>query len=75
MRVADIAYTYVLGLPVILWFGLGALATMALAYAIGFLNHRGIRVIAFKHHRPAATLSVILALAHVFLAVAPDLGL
>jgi len=75
MKISEIAYSEFLGLPAIMWGGIITLLMFALTAAIAILNHRGIRKIPFKYHKPLAILSLALGLIHGLLGMLSYLGL
>jgi len=74
VKIAQIAYTQTLGLPLILWGGIVSFLMLALTFAIGFLNSRGIRIIKFKYHKPTAYVAILLVIIHGLLAMLAYLG-
>ena len=64
MSVTQIAYTIILGFPVLIWGGLLTLSMFLLSASVGFLNTHGIRIIKFKHHKTIAYLAIAIALIH-----------
>ena len=74
MKVSQLAYTEVLGLPAILWGGMLSGILLLLTATIGFLNARGIRVIKFKYHKSTAYLAVLAGLFHGIIAILAYFG-
>lgn len=74
MKFGVLAYTEILGLPIIGWGGLVSLILLLLTATIGFLNKRGIRMIPQKYHQPMAYLTVIVATFHGLLGMLSTLG-
>jgi hypothetical protein len=72
--IRDFSYTFLLGQPVFIWFGIMAFAMMLMTAVIAILNHKGIHVIPFKYHPWCATATITFTLVHVFLIVASRLG-
>jgi hypothetical protein len=59
-----IAYTPILGRPLILWAGLTTLILLISTATVGALNMRGITTIPLVWHFRLAKLTILLALAH-----------
>ena len=74
MKISQIAYTEVLGLPILLWGGMATGIMLTLTAAIGFLNAHGIRIIKFKYHKPTAYLTLALGLFHGLIGILAYLG-
>ena len=74
MRIGELAYKMFMGLPMIGWGGIITLALLILTFSIGFLNHRGIRVIPFKYHKPAAAATLLFGVVHGAIGVLSNLG-
>ncbi|MFH1722683.1 MAG: hypothetical protein ABH950_08790 [Candidatus Altiarchaeota archaeon] len=74
MVFAEIAYTEVLGLPVIVWGGIISLLMLSVAFLSGYLNARGNHIIPFKYHKPLAVIALICAIGHGLLAIGANLG-
>jgi hypothetical protein len=75
MAVSEIAYTQILGVPVVIWGGITTLLMLLLTAAVGFLNAKGIHTIPFKYHKPCAFATIILAFCHAALVILSNTGL
>jgi hypothetical protein len=75
MKLSDIAYTELLGTPVVYIFGGIALALMVLAGLIAYLNTKGNHTIPFKYHPKVAFAAYLFVLVHVVLALAFKFGI
>ncbi len=65
----DIAYSLVLGKPLVLWLGLATAGVVAAALAVVFLNnYTKVRIPIVWHNRLAAA-AIVLALIHIALAI------
>jgi hypothetical protein len=66
---ANIAYTKVLGLPVVGWGGIATLTLFLVTAVVGVLTLRGILRIPVKVHVVLAALAVLMALSHGLLGI------
>ena len=62
--ISKLAYTMILGKPVVMYGGILAFFLLLLAALIGFLNTRGIRIMPFSWHPKLALAAIIVALIH-----------
>lgn len=62
--ISQLAFTQILGLPMLAWGGLTGLALAILVATIGYLNMRGIQFLNVKWHRLLAAITIIFALFH-----------
>ena len=62
--IQGIAYSLVLGKPLIMYMGILTYLSFIFTAAIGLLNFKGIRVVPFKWHPRMAILSIALATIH-----------
>ena len=74
MKVGELAYKELLGLPIIGWGGLISITLLVLTFSTGYLNHKGIRIIPFKYHKPLAILTLIFVTIHGAFGVLSNLG-
>ncbi len=69
IMISKIAYTIILGKPLIMYFGIFTISFLLLTAIIAFLNLRAINVIPFKWHTRLAVVTIILAICHATLAL------
>jgi hypothetical protein len=62
-----IAYTLILGKPLIMYLGILTYISFIFTATVGYLNFKGKTVIPFKWHPRLATISIILATLHAIL--------
>jgi len=74
MKVGELAYSELLGLPMIVWGGSLTLALLILTSSIGYLNKRGNHTLPFKYHKPAAMLTVCMGIIHGLMGMLASLG-
>jgi hypothetical protein len=74
MKVGELAYTELLGLPMIAWGGILSILLLTITFLSGYLNHRGIRVIPFNYHKPLAFVTLVFASIHGAIGVLSNLG-
>ena len=55
---------YILGLPVVGWGGLASFILVSFTFLIGYMNHRGVRVIPLKYHKPSAMVALAVVIVH-----------
>ncbi|MFA6321991.1 MAG: hypothetical protein WCX71_00755 [Candidatus Buchananbacteria bacterium] len=72
--ISTLAFTKILGLPLIAWGGMLGLIMMIFVAVIGALNLRGIRLLNLKWHRGLALLAIIIAILHGFIGTLALLG-
>lgn len=71
---SEFAYSLIFGKPVIFYLGVITLFSFFFTASIAMMNKRGISYISFKWHPRMAKISLVLALAHGFLALSYYLG-
>lgn len=62
--IREIAFTTVLGLPLIMYSGLATLFSLLFTATVGYLNFHGKIIIPFKWHPRLAALTITLAIIH-----------
>lgn len=62
--IQSLAYTLILGKPMIMYGGIFALLLLLATATIGFLNSKGIRTIPFQWHPRLALLTLLVAIVH-----------
>ncbi|OGI26708.1 MAG: hypothetical protein A2359_03460 [Candidatus Moranbacteria bacterium RIFOXYB1_FULL_43_19] len=72
--ILKIAYTLILGLPIVAYLGMLALLSLFSTATIGYLNFKGNTKIPFKWHLRLAKLTIFLALVHALFALSAYLG-
>ena len=72
--IQNIAFTQILGLPVIAYGGMTTLLLVLFTSIVGFLNYRGITTIPFKWHPVLALLTIIFSLVHGIMGLSIFLG-
>ena len=71
----DIAYNTILGLPLVLWVGLSAMALLILAViSVSLTRYTQIRI-AIGWHTWLALAGLVMGVIHVILALSPYLGI
>lgn len=75
MKIAEIAYTEVLGMPIVVWGGITTLTLLIITAAIGWLNTHGKRVAPFKVHVRLGFITIIFGVLHGLLVIASNMGL
>jgi len=74
MKVGQLAYTDVLGLPLLAWGGIASLILLILTFSVGALNRRGVHIIPFNYHKPLAVATLIVAIFHGLMGLLASLG-
>jgi hypothetical protein len=74
MKVGELAYKELLGLPMIGWGGIISITLLIATFLTGYLNHRGIRIIPFKYHKPLAYVTLVVAVIHGTIGILSNLG-
>jgi hypothetical protein len=69
----NIAYTMLLGKPLIIYLGLVVYFSFAVGASVPLLNHRGIHWLPFRWHRPAALVGLTVGAFHGLLALVSNL--
>jgi hypothetical protein len=64
----------VFGLPLVGWGGVLTLTLLVVAFSVGFLNKRGIRIIPFRYHAPLAYAAMAAAVIHGTVGILSNLG-
>lgn len=59
-----LAYTLVLGQPVIMYGGIITLILLVTTAVVGYLNFKGIHVIPFRWHPRLAMVTIVIAIVH-----------
>lgn len=72
--IRDIAYTMVLGKPLIAYGGMVTYTLLILTAAIAITNHKGIHIIPFKWHHRMAIATIVLATIHAILGISAYLN-
>ena len=62
--IQNIAFTLILGKPVVMYGGILTLLLLLFTATVGALNFKGISIIPFKWHPRLAALTIIIALVH-----------
>jgi hypothetical protein len=62
--IQSIAYTLILGKPLVMYLGILTYLSFIATATIGYLNFKGYSIVAFKWHPRMAILSIILASIH-----------
>ncbi len=72
--IAQIAYTQIIGLPIVAWLGILTLILLLITATIGLLNSKGNHAIPFKWHPIMAKTAITIALIHAIFAASLYLG-
>lgn len=62
--IQEIAFTLILGKPLLMYFGILALLLLLFTATVGALNFKGISTIPFKWHPRLAMATIIIAIIH-----------
>ena len=66
---ASLAYTFVLGLPLLIWFGIFTFLSLLTTALLGILVLKGLYNIPFRWHMRMAAVTIFFAVIHVLMVI------